>query len=311
MQSKKIIFSVFTATYNRGHLLRNVYNSLLAQHFQDFEWVVINDGSDDDTDDIMQSIIDEKKLAILYQRQDNGGKHKAWMAAMRLFRGRYIVTADDDDVLLPTALQVYSKYWEELEKSPNYNSFWEIRTRCAKDDGTLVGKQLPKPFFDSDYNTLNYKYKFDFCEMNACRKLTVLKELAYVPQDFPFCDKVSNFPEKIRWSRASRKYLTRFVPDITRIYLTTEDSLASANFGRKRSVKKTYNTLVGAIFELNESRDLMLKYNVRKYLFTIMTIRYTSLCLHENAKKFIMCKSDKYIYSLLYLPMKLVQIIRK
>jgi glycosyltransferase involved in cell wall biosynthesis len=59
-------FSVFTATHNRSHLLRNVYEDLLNQSFNDFEWVVVNDGSTDDTDAAMQSILKDNKLNIQY-----------------------------------------------------------------------------------------------------------------------------------------------------------------------------------------------------------------------------------------------------
>lgn len=63
---KEYRFSVFTATYNRGNMLKNVYDDLLNQTYQDFEWVIVNDGSSDNTDEVVREFIEEKKLPILY-----------------------------------------------------------------------------------------------------------------------------------------------------------------------------------------------------------------------------------------------------
>jgi glycosyltransferase involved in cell wall biosynthesis len=68
----KYRFSVFTATFNRCQLLRNVYEDLLHQTFKDFEWVVVNDGSTDRTDEVMHEIISEGKLNIQYIKKSGG-----------------------------------------------------------------------------------------------------------------------------------------------------------------------------------------------------------------------------------------------
>ena len=60
-----MIFTVFTPTYNRAHLLDRLYHSLCQQTFQDFEWIVVNDGSKDDTDEVVKSFIAEKKINII------------------------------------------------------------------------------------------------------------------------------------------------------------------------------------------------------------------------------------------------------
>lgn len=152
-------FTVFTATYNRGTKILNVYEDLLNQTFKNFEWVIVNDGSRDETDQIVKSIIAEGKLDIQYINKSNGGKHTAWRAATEIFKGRYIVTADDDDRISPDILEVFDKHWTTLENDNNYSLFWEIKARCMREDGRIVGSELPKPWFDSDYNSIKYKYK--------------------------------------------------------------------------------------------------------------------------------------------------------
>ena len=65
-EDREYRFSVFTSTYNRASLLKNVYNDLLNQTFKDFEWVVVNDGSSDETDSVIKGFIAERKIPILY-----------------------------------------------------------------------------------------------------------------------------------------------------------------------------------------------------------------------------------------------------
>jgi len=306
----KYRFSIFTATYNRGHLLRQRYEEILALEYKDFEWVIVSDGSTDNTAQEVSSFIEDNRIPIKFVNKVNGGKHSAWLVATPMFEGRYVVEADDDDVILPSTLTVFDKYWTELENSPLYDSFWEIRSRCAREDGSLVGPTLPIPYFDSDYNEIEYKYK-SHCEMCGCRKVEVLKNEASVPENFLFHDKVSNFPEGIRWSRAARVYKTRFIPDITRIYLTTENSLCASNKGYGRDIRKTYSTIVGAYYRLIEKRDLMYRHNIKNYLLSIATIVYNSFNIKQPTY-FLMEKNiDRLLYVLLYIPLFLVWVIRK
>lgn len=69
-------FTVFTPTYNRG--LKRLYKSLKRQTFQDFVWIVVDDGSTDDTSKLMESILQgDKNFKIVYEKKENGGKHTA------------------------------------------------------------------------------------------------------------------------------------------------------------------------------------------------------------------------------------------
>ena len=263
-------FTVFTASFNRCEKLKNLYEDLKKQTFKNFEWVIVNDGSTDDTDSVVKSFITEDILEIQYIKKTNGGKHTAWKAATPLFRGRYVVTADDDDPIVENMLEIFHKNWAELEKQDNYDEFWEIKTRCVRQDGSLVGKPLPSNPFDSDYITFSYILKMS-CEMVGCRKVNVLKNEAAVPDKFPYMDKASNFDEQIRWSRAAKKYKTRFVSDVTRVYMFTEDSLCDNVLNRciNGNERIIANKMVEFHFALLERREIMTKYNIKQYFKSI------------------------------------------
>lgn len=295
-------FSVFTATFNRGKKLYNVYEDLLSQTYKDFEWVIVNDGSSDDTDEIAKAIIAENKLKIQYIKKPNGGKHTAWKVATDIFRGKYVVGADDDDRITPDFLEVFNRHWSNIEKNNEYDQFWEVRARCIYENGNLMGKKLPEPWYDSDYNSINYKDKFYGKEMVGCRKIEVLKEEASVPDTFIFDDKVSNFPEVIRWSRAARKYKTRFSPEVVRIYYSSAGGLSSgnkSNSGPNRNMRTTYNTLVGQYYTLLEQRDLMLKYSLKSYARNLIGLAYASLCTKEKIPTTGFLKLEKILFPII------------
>ncbi|MFT4800549.1 MAG: glycosyltransferase involved in cell wall biosynthesis [Flavobacteriaceae bacterium] len=274
-------FTVFTPTYNRGNLLSRVYESLLKQTYTDFEWVIIDDGSNDNTETICKGFIKEELIVIKYFKKLNGGKHSAWSFGINKFSGIYIICADSDDTKTPNMLEVYNYYWEELEKSDDYFNFWEIKTRCLDEYGLLVGSNCEYEILDSNNNEYYYKYKFKG-EMSACRKKSVLLDEGLFPTDFILSDKCTNFSEGIIWSRVSRKYKTRFVNKITRIYTTnTIDSLAKG-IGKKGR----YNSLVSSVYSLSERRDLFLKYEKKKYVKMLLIIPYYALILNENINQF-------------------------
>ena len=115
------MITVFTPTYNRAHTLEKLYQSLLKQDSYDFEWLVINDGSTDDTDTLFQEWIKQKKpFPIHYYEVENGGKQRAINQAIQLAKGEYFFIVDSDDTLLPHAISFLINSFVSL---PNDDSF--------------------------------------------------------------------------------------------------------------------------------------------------------------------------------------------
>ena len=298
----KYRFSIFTATFNRASMLEKLAEMINNQTFQGkFEWVIVNDGSLDNTFDIVNAIIAKSRVPIKFINKENGGKHTAWREATKVFDGKYVVTCDDDDPLSPQMLEIFDRYWQQLEKSDYYDSYWEVRSRVQYENGVLVGKELPTPYFDSDYNIVTFKMR-NACEMVGCRKVEVLRNEAAVPDDFLFEKECSNFPEGIRWTRAARKYKTRFIPEVTQTYIIGHDSLCVTPKGVKRTSKKNYNSLVSALYSLNEQGDLMRKYNFAQYLRNILILAYSSVRLKKNTLPFIERLYDKFLVAFAYVP---------
>ncbi|MGL6166786.1 MAG: glycosyltransferase family A protein, partial [Fusobacteriaceae bacterium] len=84
------MITVLTPTYNREKYLPRLYNSLINQSSKNLEWVVIDDGSTDLTEELLNKYILEKKISILYKKQKNSGKMKAVNMGVKIANGEYI-----------------------------------------------------------------------------------------------------------------------------------------------------------------------------------------------------------------------------
>ena len=102
--------SVITPTYNRGHLLQRCYDSLCSQADMDFEWIIVDDGSTDNTEAIVNSF-PKAPFSITYEKKENGGKHTALKSAHSYIHGEYVLILDSDDYLTCNAIQVVRQAW--------------------------------------------------------------------------------------------------------------------------------------------------------------------------------------------------------
>lgn len=109
------MITILTPAYNRAYTLQRAYESLCRQTSMDFEWVVVDDGSTDNTEELMlQWKAETTQFPIIYVKQENGGKHRAVNRGVALARGEYILILDSDDYLTDDAVETISKWTQEI-----------------------------------------------------------------------------------------------------------------------------------------------------------------------------------------------------
>lgn len=106
--------SIFTPTYNRAHLLPQLYASLCSQTNKDFVWLLVDDGSTDGTEALVEQLKAENKIAIQYIHQSNGGKHRAHNTAVKACVTPWFVGVDSDDYMVDDAVEVILTRIERL-----------------------------------------------------------------------------------------------------------------------------------------------------------------------------------------------------
>ncbi len=131
------MITVFTPTYNRAYRLGKLYNSLEEQTVKDFEWIVINDGSTDDTPALFEKWLKEDcGFRIIYKEVPNGGKHRAINKAVQMASGDAFFIVDSDDYLLPKAIEKAGKWFAQVVDD---DSFAGVSGLKGEDDKTPVG----------------------------------------------------------------------------------------------------------------------------------------------------------------------------
>ncbi len=113
--------TVFTPTYNRAHIIENLYRSLQRQSFRDFEWLIVDDGSTDNTEEVInQWQTENNDFPIRYYKKENGGKCRAINYGVDYAEGLLFFNVDSDDYLLDDALEKVALWEEQLPKNGKY-----------------------------------------------------------------------------------------------------------------------------------------------------------------------------------------------
>jgi len=147
MKTYKI--TVMTPTYNRGHLLPQLYESLRQQTFKDFQWLIVDDGSTDQTLNLVANWMSQvNDFEILYLKVKNGGKHRAINKATELAQGELFFIVDSDDYLIPTALEKIIS-WEATLGIDEKKTFAGIAGCKGTDSETLVGTTFEGDYLDA------------------------------------------------------------------------------------------------------------------------------------------------------------------
>ena len=131
--------TVFTPAYNRAHTLGRTYESLCRQSCDDFEWLIIDDGSTDDTEALVKSWIADGKIALRYIRQENQGMHGAHNTAYRNICTELNVCIDSDDWMPENAVEIIVGFWRE-HGSAEYAGL--VGLDCTE-DGSIIGTEFP------------------------------------------------------------------------------------------------------------------------------------------------------------------------
>ena len=192
------MITIFTPTYNRAHLLPKLYKSLCKQTFKDFEWLIGDDGSNDNTEKIVEDFILENKIVLRYFKQQNGGKHRAINRGVQEARGELFFIVDSDDTLPNSSIETILNYWKDIKHDRTYAG---VVGYMAHHDGEVIGHGYN--FDKLDCNSLDLRYKYNVKgDMAEVFRTSVLKEFP-----FPELEGERFCPEALVWNRISQKYV--------------------------------------------------------------------------------------------------------
>ena len=165
--TRKTYITVFTPTYNRAHTLSRLYESLKKQTQYNFEWVIVDDGSTDNTESLVREFIQENNpFDIRYIKKENEGKHIAINVGAKIAEGKLFFIVDSDDALSANAIETIEKKEKEIAGMKGFAGVVGLR-------GNFDGLPIKSPFEQYsqaelenfigvyiDATPLEYRYKY-------------------------------------------------------------------------------------------------------------------------------------------------------
>ena len=136
------MITVFTPTYNRLALLQRLYRSLEEQTDRSFEWVIVDDASEDGTEEWVGTITRSAPFTIRYQKNPHGGKHRAVNTGVQMARGEWFFIVDSDDRLPENAIRTVSSWITGIEGD---DSLAGVAGMLVDQDGRVVGESPDVP----------------------------------------------------------------------------------------------------------------------------------------------------------------------
>ena len=200
----EIIFSILTPTWNRGAYLKRVFEGLQNQTFCHFEWIVADDGSNDNTADVIKEFAKDSNFPIIFIHADSHvGKVRVDNESISHARGEFIIWCDSDDFFRPTALQRIWETWLTIPLVEREN-FIGITALASTTEGIITNPFPDVMYKDVSWNDLSQLYKVS-ADMLFCVRSNALKS-----NPFPEVDMV--IPESVVWTAIGNKP-TRLIPE--------------------------------------------------------------------------------------------------
>lgn len=202
---KHPFITILTSTYNRASLLPRLFDSLLRQTSKDFEWIVVDDGSTDDTREVVANLKEKcgGAFPMGYVYKANGGKHMAINIGAERARGELLFIADSDDLLTDDALETVENSWHDISDDKSFAGIAGLD--ITMDTCEVIGSGLPQEHIDCNAIDIRYRHHVTG-DMKEVFRTEVLRE-------FPFPEFAGErfCPEQLVWFRMARRYRLRYI----------------------------------------------------------------------------------------------------
>lgn len=277
MKNKSPSLSIITPSYNRGNLLKNCFESLRFQSNYDFEWIVVDDGSMDDTRSVMEYISNEHiPFEIRYIWKENGGKHTALNAAHPYIHGKYVLILDSDDTLTSDAVETVLNGWSKYDANADIGIVIFLKQLS---DGTICARGKAE---DIVIDVLNQKricnVASDCCE--------VIRTELFKKYPFPVFDGEHFLAETALWYRAGVDSKCVYINKPIYICEYLEGGLTKS--GKKMRIRNCHGGMYTSYLRMNQR--CALKERIKAGLLYVCYGCFAKISIAEMLKKAKGCR---------------------
>ena len=208
------MITVFTPTYNRAKLLPDLYESLKRQTCKDFEWVIVDDGSTDDTESLVKQWIPQADFSICYTKKENGGKQRAVNLGVQKAKGEYFFIVDSDDILTDNAVETALKWFDTIKDEKDFGG---IGGQKGYKSGKAIGDSFDGLYLDattlerSKYRINGDKAEIFYTDVLKKFPFPEFEGEKFVPEALVY-NRIAQAGYKLRWFNEI-VYLAEYLPD--------------------------------------------------------------------------------------------------
>ncbi len=224
------LVSVYTCVYNMADKIHRVFDSMKALNYKNIEHIIVNDGSTDNVDQLIEKYISEVTFPVKYFKKENGGKHTALNMAWDNALGEFMIQCDADDELTPQSVTfLVETYYSIPEKKRS--EYWCVQGACRTQYGEFVGDKYPE-----NINELPWREAAKLASMCKGERIGLQKRELLLPYRFPEVVGAAHIPEGIIWGRINNEYGTYYTNEVVRVYYVNEGN----NLTSKKKTRKQY-----------------------------------------------------------------------
>lgn len=276
---------IITTTYNRGYCIHQVYESLKKQDSKDFMWLVIDDGSTDNTKEIIQGFINEGIVEIEYIYQENKGMTAARNVAYKNIKTEINTIIDSDDWMEEGAVGRIITFWKDNKE----DGIAGIIALNRKVNGNIVGTSMPKDIRVSTVTDLFDKYKG-----KGDKKLIYRSDISKL---YPY-PKIKNekfFPPSYKFRLIDLDYKMLLMDEVVCVVDYNGDNMTFDKYNQYRKNAKGFSLYRNEMIRISKDP----KYIIRQ------SIHYIAESIYAGNKKFIQ-ESSKKLYTITCIPMGII-----
>ena len=243
--------TILTPTFNRGGGIRRLYDSLEKQSSKEFEWLIVDDGSTDDTKQVVREMQETATFLIRYIHKENGGKHTALNIGISTIESELTFLVDSDDWLKPSAIETILRYYSKYTDREELCGYSFLR---SFPDGKINGQ-----LFEPDEWIASYIEARINADDTLADKAEVFYSRCLKEYPFPVYSGEKFLGEDIVWIRMAHKYKMLHINEA--IYIGNYQADGLTKNRRANNIKSP----IGCMHRAEEfmCKDIKLKYRIK------------------------------------------------
>lgn len=267
--------TIITPTYNRSATLATLYTSLTKQTIKNFVWLIIDDGSIDNSEEIIRSFIKQGLISIEYHSKVNGGKHTALNYAYKFITTPLSFIVDSDDWLPSDAISTILFYYHKYQKIPHLNicgfCFLRYHSNGMVNTAYFPNNEEIKSYVDARINSGIGGDKAEVFYTDILKKFP-----------FPIYKNEKFVPEDLIWLKMSQCYEMVYINQCIYISDYLEDGLTKS--GKRMKIQSPNGMLERSIVFINDSR-VHCKVIIKMMLLYIIYSQFAKISLSDQIQR--------------------------